>query len=58
MTLPEQHLLRRRRQILDDETQDRYGVDAHDDGSAQPDSWIADFMARLAALVGKTGGKP
>jgi hypothetical protein len=55
MALPEQ--LRRRRQILDDETPDRSGVEARDEDGQQQDSWPKNFIARLAALVGRTGGK-
>jgi hypothetical protein len=56
---PEQHLLKRRLQILDDETRDAPRFDVH----ADEDSWtlavapMKNFMTRLAALVRKTGGK-
>jgi hypothetical protein len=56
MALPEQHLPRRRLQILDDDTRDRHRfnmreVDLHED------SWTSNFAARLAGLVRKIGGK-
>jgi hypothetical protein len=69
MTLPEHALPRRRRQILDDETQDARRVNAsepldasgHQDTLHQealhPDAWTRDFVDRLAILVRKIGGK-
>jgi hypothetical protein len=59
MKLPEQHLPRRRRQILDDETRDRNGFNAHEDENswAQADAWLRDFTARVAGLVRKIGSK-
>jgi hypothetical protein len=58
MALPEQLLLKRRLQILDDETRDGYRIDPGDEsGLPQHDGWIASFMARLAALVTNTGRK-
>ena len=56
---PEQHLLRRRLQILDDETRDGQLYDVH----ADEDTWayavmpVKNFMVRLAALVRKADGK-
>jgi len=69
MTLPEHALLRRRRQILDDETQDAHRFNAseppdtsgHQDTLHQdtwhPDTWTRNFVDRLAGLVRKIGGK-
>jgi hypothetical protein len=69
MTLPEHALLRRRRQILDDETQDapRFNASEPADASVHPDTlhpdtlhpdaWTRDFVDRLAILVRKIGGK-
>jgi hypothetical protein len=56
---PEQHLLKRRLQILDDETRDAPRFDVH----ADEDSWalavvpMKNFMARLAAFVRKSGAR-
>jgi hypothetical protein len=56
---PEQHSQRRRLQILDDETRDAQRFDVH----ADEDTWahavmpMKNFLARLATLVRKTGGK-
>ena len=58
MTLPE----KRRRQILDDDT-DEARFDAARDTSAlqngrvQEDNWVSSFMGRLAALVRDVGGR-
>jgi hypothetical protein len=64
MTLPEHALLRRRRQILNDDTQDalRFNASEPSDASGQPhtlhpDAWTSDFVDRLAFLVRKIGGK-
>ena len=64
MTLPEHALPRRRRQILDDETQDapRFHASGPSDASghsetSHPDIWARDFVDRLAVLVRKIGGK-
>jgi hypothetical protein len=59
MTLPEQRLLKRRLQILDDETRDGHGFDVreHENIWAHADMWIRSFMARLAGLVRKIGDK-
>jgi hypothetical protein len=58
MALPEQPLLRRRLQILDDETRDgRFNVPEHENTWAHVDTWIRSFMARLAGLVRKIGDK-
>jgi hypothetical protein len=62
MTLPEQTLLRRRRQILDDETgaahrlsegtrQDTVLEDAN-----HGDRWVSSFVDRLAGLIRNIGG--
>ncbi len=51
MRSPEQHLLKRRLQILDDETRDEHPFNAR----AREDSWVENFMARLADLVRKIG---
>jgi hypothetical protein len=51
MTLPEYALLKRRRQILDDETDaHRYDASAHEDAS-HDDIWVRSFMTRLAGLI-------
>jgi len=59
MTLPEQHLPRRRLQILDDETRDghRFNVRGDQDTSAHADIWVRNFIAGLAGFVRKIGGK-
>jgi hypothetical protein len=65
MTLPEAHLPRRRRQILDDQTGagHRFNAREHEDGWANGDSpvpgdaWVKNFVARLAALIHHFGGK-
>jgi len=52
MTLPEQ-AMKRRRQILEDETGDahRFNASAYQ-GIWQPEhSWVKDFIARLAGLI-------
>jgi hypothetical protein len=53
MTLPEKHSSKRRLQILDDETRDapRFNARAHED------TWVKNFLARLAGLVRRIGGK-
>ena len=54
MTTPEQRLLtRRRRQIRDDQTMDRLELDTPD----REDSWVKDFIARLAGVVRSDSGK-
>jgi hypothetical protein len=53
MRSPEQHLLKRRLQILDDETRDEHVFNAR----RRENSWVENFMARLAELVRKTGDK-
>jgi hypothetical protein len=53
MMAPEQHLLKRRPQILDDETRDEHVFNAR----AREDSWVENFMARLADLVRKIGNR-
>jgi hypothetical protein len=51
MTLPEYALPKRRRQILDDETDTpRFDASAHEDASHQ-DIWVRSFMTRLAGLI-------
>jgi hypothetical protein len=68
MTLPEQALLRRRRQILSDRTganerPDTPGnniparQDAPDQDPPYQDTWAGNFVERLAGLVRKIGGK-
>jgi hypothetical protein len=47
MTAPEQLLVRRRRQILDDQIMDRLGLDTPE----REDSWVRDFIARLAGVI-------
>jgi hypothetical protein len=52
-------LPRRRLQILDDETRDghRFNVRGDQDPSAHADIWVRNFIAGLAGLVRKIGGK-
>jgi hypothetical protein len=56
MALPEPHLPRRRLQILDDETRDGHRFNMHE-VDLHEDSWTSNFVARLAGLVRKIGGK-
>jgi hypothetical protein len=64
MTRPEQAPLKRRRQILDDETTGAHRFDAskrpdtsaHRDASHQ-DTWARNFVNRLAGLIRKIGGE-
>jgi hypothetical protein len=51
MTLHEQHLPKRRPQILDDETRDGHSLNI----CAREDTWVENFVARLAELVRKIG---
>jgi hypothetical protein len=53
MMAPEQQLLKRRLQILDDETRDGHPSNAR----AREDTWVENFIARLAGLVRKIGDK-
>jgi hypothetical protein len=54
MTTPEQRLLtRRRRQIWDDQTMDRLELDTPE----REDSWVKDFIARLAGVIRSDSGK-
>jgi hypothetical protein len=61
MTLPEQALLRNRRQILDDETgaAQRFNGGAQEDTRHQEptveDSWVNSFVDRLAGLIRNIG---
>jgi hypothetical protein len=69
MTPPEHALPKRRRQILNDETQDALRFNASEPADASlhqdtlhqdalhPDAWTRDFVDRLAILVRKIGGK-
>ena len=59
MTLPEQHLPKRRPQILDNDTRDehRFDVCDHENTRTDEDTWVRIFTARLAELVRKIGGK-
>jgi len=52
MTLPEQ-AIKRRRQILDDETRDahRFNASAYQHIWQPEHSWVKDFIARLAGLI-------
>jgi len=52
MTLPEQALLKRRRQILDDET-DAHRPTANQQANTgkREDIWVKSFITRLAGLV-------
>ena len=52
-TTPEQPPARRRRQILDDETLDRFEHETPEQKSA----WVKDFIDRLAGVVRNIGGK-
>jgi hypothetical protein len=66
---PEHALPKRRRQILDDETQGAHRINASErsDGSGHQDAlhqdtlhqdtWARNFVDRLAVLVRKIGGK-
>jgi len=58
MTLPEQ-AIKRRRQILDDETRDahRFNASAYQDIWAPEHSWVKDFIARLAGLIRNISSK-
>jgi hypothetical protein len=58
MTQPEQ-ALRRRRQILDDETGDphRFNAREYQDAWAPEDKWVKSFMARLAGLIRNMSSK-
>jgi hypothetical protein len=53
MTTPEQRLntVRRRRQILDDETMDRLELDTPD----REDAWVKDFIGRLTGVLRNVG---
>ena len=54
MTTPERRLLtRRRRQIWDDQTMDRLELDTPE----REDSWVKDFIARLAGVIRSDSGK-
>jgi hypothetical protein len=61
MTLPEQALLRNRRQILDDETgaAHRFNGGARQDVPHQEpiheDNWVSSFVDRLAGLIRNIG---
>ena len=52
MTLPEQ-AIKRRRQILDDETGDahRFNASAYQHIWQPEHSWVKDFIARVAGLI-------
>jgi hypothetical protein len=47
MTTPEQQLLRRQRQILDDRTMDQLELDTPE----HEDAWVKDFIRRLAGIL-------
>ncbi len=53
MTTPERLLARRRRQIMDDET----GEPRELHTTEHEDSWVRDFIARLAEVIRSMGGK-
>jgi hypothetical protein len=69
MTLPKHALPKRRRQILDDQTQDASGQpdasgrqhslhrDTLHQDTLNRDTWARNFVDRLAVLVRKIGGK-
>jgi hypothetical protein len=52
-TAAEHRLVRRRRQILDDETLDRFELDTPERKSA----WVKDFIDRFAGVIRNIGGK-
>jgi hypothetical protein len=53
MTLPK-YPPKRRRQILDDETDARrVNANEHETTSPHEDVWVSNFMTRLAGLIGK-----
>jgi hypothetical protein len=64
MTLPKHDLQKRRLQILDDETRDGRRCNAHEDAriahedAKSQDSWVNNFVTRLATLIRNTGHKP
>jgi hypothetical protein len=47
MTTPGQQLLRRRQQLLDDQTMDRLELDT----PKREDAWVKDFIGRLAGTI-------
>jgi hypothetical protein len=53
MTTPEQRLItvRRRRQIVDDETMDRLELNTPE----REDAWVKDFIARLTGVIRSKG---
>jgi hypothetical protein len=51
VTTPQQLLVKRRRQIMDDETMDRIELGAPE----REDSWVRDFVARLAGVIRSKG---
>jgi hypothetical protein len=53
MISSEQHLPKRRLQILDDETRDGHSLNM----LAPEDTWVENFIARLAQLVRKIGNR-
>jgi hypothetical protein len=63
MTMPEHVSLKRRLQILDDETRDGIRVNAHAREKTGredtcEDTWVNNFVTRLTALVRSIGNKP
>ena len=56
MTLPEQ-AIKRRRQILDDETRDAHRFNASAYQHIWEHSWVKDFIARLAGLIRNISSK-
>jgi hypothetical protein len=57
MTYPEQALLKRRRQILDDETGDSqsFNTPPPDNTWARETAWAKNFVSRLGEVVRKLG---
>jgi hypothetical protein len=57
MTYPEQALLKRRRQILDDETGDsrNFNTPPQDNTWARETAWAKNFVSRLAEVVRSMG---
>lgn len=51
--------LKRRRQIMDDETGDtnRFNAREHEHAPVHEDTWVKNSIARVAALIRNIGGK-
>ncbi len=59
MTPPEQDSPKQRRQILDNESGkvERFDARGNEHAGIHDDTWVRNFVARLAELVRKIGGK-